>query len=320
MVKELYERVAGVGGRLPEPMYAISKDWEERGVVGKNGKTFTPQNLRSMLLRPANAGLRMHNGILTPETWEGWTPIVDRELFDRVQLLLADPSRRKYTGDAIKHVLTMTMKCDVCSGGLVVQVRRKAGAADVVGYQCGPKGHVWIPKEETDRIIIGDLDAVDPETGEATPLLGVILTYLSAPHRLAALRHRPDHGPEEKAAQTELTRLRRELNELEAAPAPKTARARIQRTADMEEYETDITALETKLSKLTAPDPLAGILPDDPSADLIVWWKTADVNQQRAVAAILLTPELLGQVRATPSPVKRNAAPVIERLRWVRAA
>ncbi|WP_328976382.1 recombinase family protein [Streptomyces canus] len=319
LVRELYERVAGVNGKLPEPIYAISKDWEERGVIGKNGKTFTPQSLRSMLIRPANAGLRKHNDALVPEQWEGWTPIISRELFDRVQRLLADPSRRKYTGAHIQHVLSMTLRCDVCGGYMAVMTRNKNGEKVALGYQCHPHGHVWIPKEETDRIIIGDLEATDPVTGEPKPELGVILTYLSAPHRVARLSQRPAGGPEQDEATVELGRLRGELEVLEAAPAPKTARASLRHTAAMEELETDITALEAKLAALTAPDPLAGILPDDPEADLIAWWKSADVQRQRAVAALLLTPELLGQVRVKRSPVKRNAAPVTERLEWVTA-
>jgi hypothetical protein len=108
------------------------------------------------------------------------------------------------------------------------------------------------------------------------------------------------------------------LGELENAPQPKTARARIQRTADMEELETDIARLEAKLGKLTTPDPLAEILPSDPGADLVAWWKAADVHRQRAVAALLLTPGLLGQVRIMPSQGWRDA--VTDRIRWTAAA
>ncbi|MGW3910108.1 hypothetical protein ACWEBX_01080 [Streptomyces sp. NPDC005070] len=71
LIKELYKRVVGVRGNLSEPMYAIAKDWAARGVVGKKREDLHPQKLRSMLLRPANAGRRKHNGFLTPEVWEG---------------------------------------------------------------------------------------------------------------------------------------------------------------------------------------------------------------------------------------------------------
>lgn len=316
------------GGTLPEPMYAIAKDWEERGITSRDrtvdgervpGLAFSPQNLRSMLLRPAYAGLRKHNGRLVPAQWEGWTPIVSRALFERVQQILADPARRTYTGEHIRHVLTMTMKCDVCGAGVVVLTRRKKGAQDLVGYQCGPKGHVWVSKGEVDRIIIGDLDRFDPDTGERLPpKLGVILQYLSAPHRYAALRHRPDAGQEVNELRAELGRLNGELGQLRDAPKPSTALARIERTKDIEEYEQRIAEVEAKLRLATTPAPLARLLPDEPIADVGRWWQQTSVEKQRAIAAALLTPELLGEVRIKPSPKRGSAVPVWQRIAWRR--
>nr|WP_119589244.1 recombinase family protein [Streptomyces scabiei] len=330
LVEELFTRVAGDGETLPEPIYAIARDWASRGVVSRDrvvdgetvpGKPFTPQSLRSMLLRPGYAGLRKHNGTLVPEQWEGWTPVVDRALFERVQAILADPARRTYTGEHIRHVLSMTIKCDVCGGYMAVMTRRKNGRKAALGYQCHPKGHVWVRKDEVDRIIIGDLDPVDPESGELLPPEpGVILQYLANPDRHAALRHRPDIDAEEAALRAELAELSSELKELEEAPQPKTARARIRRTADIEELETDVEALQAKLGRLTTPAPLAELLPDEPITDVVRWWKKAGVEKQRAVATLLLTPAMLGEVRITPSPVRRHYAPAAERMVWSREA
>ncbi|MFD5252581.1 hypothetical protein ACFWM5_06995 [Streptomyces bobili] len=86
----------------------------------------------------------------------------------------------------------------------------------------------------------------------------------------------------------------------------------------MEEIETDIAALEVNLSKLTAPDPLAGLLSDEPSADLITWRRAAPVTAQRVVAALLLTPGLLGQVRIKRVTDSASDA-VTDRLWWVSA-
>jgi len=314
----------GDGGLLPEPMYSLAQEWEDRGIVSRDrivdgepvpGVPFSPQSMRSMLVRPAYAGLRKHNGKIVPIQWEGWTPIVSRTLFERVQRILADPSRRTYTGEHIKHVLTMTMKCDVCGGGMVVVTRRQRGKKNAVGYQCGPKGHVWVPKEQTDLIIIGELDRFDLETGDRLPpQLGWVLQWLAAPHRHAALKHRPDAGTAEKSLRAEVERLNGELAQLRDAPRPGTALARIERTKDIEEYENELARAEGKLIKLTTPAPLAELLPDEPIADIAGWWKQAGVEKQRAIAAQVLSPPLLGEVRVTPSPVSRNAAPVAERI------
>lgn len=322
----LYRREDTDGEPLPEPMYAIARDWERRGIVSREkivdgekvpGVLFSPPNLRSMLLRPAYAGMRKHNGVIVPVQWEGWTPVISRALFERVQEILSDPSRRTYTGEHIRHVLSITMKCGVCGGGMVVVTRRKRGTKDAVGYMCARRGHVWIPKEETDRLIIGDLDRVDPDTGERLePVLGVILKYLANPDRHAALRRRPDTGGKEQAMVTELARLRGDLAQLEDAPKPKTARARIQRTEDLEETETAIAALEARLAALTAPAPLADLLPQEPVSDVVAWWTGTGVEKQRAIAARLLTPAVLGQVRIMRAPVRGNAAPVAERIVW----
>ncbi|MFG2349435.1 recombinase family protein [Streptomyces phaeochromogenes] len=323
LIKELFKRAAGSDDTLPEPVYAIAQDWEARGIRTPDrmvdgelvpGKPFHDGNLREMLTKSVYAGLREHNGTLVPVQWEGWTPLVSRELFDQVQRRFADPSRRTYLGTGVQHILTSTLRCDACGGPITVRCRK----AGVPGYECLKKGCARVDKAETDRILIGDLEPTDPETGEPLPPeLGVILAYLSAPYRVARLRQRPENTPEQQAAQAELFRLRRELKELEDAPRPKTAKARIALVSGMEEMETDIAALEAKLSRLTAPDPLTEILPSGSGTDLIEWWTSADVQRQRAVAALLLTPELLGQVRITPSQGWRD--PVTERIKWVTA-
>ncbi|QDN87828.1 hypothetical protein FNV68_22400 [Streptomyces sp. S1D4-23] len=261
LIKELFERAAGGEETLPEPVFAIALDWKARGIRTPDrmvdgeavpSKPFHDGNLREMLTRPAYAGLRKHNGQLVPEQWEGYEPVVSRELFDRVQRLFADPSRRTYLDSGVQHVLTSTLRCDACGGPITVRCRK----AGVPGCECAKKGCARVDKAEVDRIIIGDLEAGEP---------GVILTYLSAPHRHARLsRPAVDSSQEETTVRAELMRLRGELEELEQAPAPKTARARIQCTADMEELETEAAALEAKLSDLAAPDPLAVLLPTDP--------------------------------------------------------
>ncbi|MEV6791327.1 recombinase family protein [Streptomyces sp. NPDC051320] len=321
---------AGGGGCLPEPMYALSKEWEERGIVGRDkvidgelvpGTPFSPQNLRSMLLRPAYAGLRKHNGAIVPVQWEGWTPLISRALFERVQQILADPARRTYTGEHIRHVLSMTMRCGVGRCPVAVMSRRKNGKKARLGYQCHPKGHVWIAKDEVDHLVIGELDRFDPETGERLPpKLGVILRWLANPDRHAALRHRPDEQGKQKAGRAELEELTRELRLLRDAPKPATALARIERTKDIEEYETLVSQAEGRLSKLTTPAPLAGLLPEEPITDVVRWWQQAGVEKQRAIAAALLTPGMLGEVRIMPSPSKGIAAPAVQRIAWHRDA
>ncbi|MET7738893.1 recombinase family protein [Streptomyces sp. NPDC005385] len=312
LIAELFERVAGWNGRKAETIRAISKDWETRGVWipekvqdGEiiESRPYTAQHLRAFLVRPVYAGLRKFRGELLPE-WEGMEAVVDRELFDAVQAVLADPARRTYQGGGVRHVLSTTLRCDECGGPMVVGKH-----AGIEGYECQKRGCARVLKAETDRVIIGDPAAGKP---------GVILAYLSAPHRFAALtRPADERTDEEQTLNTQLATLKAELAELEEAPAPRTARASLAREQSIEGFEKEIQALESKLSDLTRPNPLADLLPE-PGCDVFGWWQALDVHQQRARAAILLTPELLGQVRITKAP-NRRTVPVTERLVWVRA-
>ncbi|MFF1603626.1 recombinase family protein [Streptomyces mirabilis] len=136
LIKELFERAAGDEETLPEPVYAIALDWKARGIRTPDrmvdrehvsGKPFHDGNLREVLTKPVYAGLRQHNGQRVPVQWEGYEPIVSRELFDRVQRLFADPSRRTYLGIGVQHVLTSTLRCDACGGPITVRCR-KTGA------------------------------------------------------------------------------------------------------------------------------------------------------------------------------------------------
>jgi DNA invertase Pin-like site-specific DNA recombinase len=297
LVRELFERVAeGV------PIFTVAQDWRARGITSRDGVLFSPQSLRSMLIRPAYAGLRKNNGQLVAAEWEGWTPVVSRTLYDQVQALLADPSRRTYNGARVKHALTSTLRCDVCAGPIVVRYRNGSGVA---GYECEPGGCVRVNKAEVDRIIIGD-----PDTGS----LGVMLAWLAAPHRHAALSH-PDTSDEGQAIRSELASIRIELEELEATEPANLAEARMVGKLITAKEEQKAT-LEAHLLKLSAPDPLADLLPTDPGADVLAWWMAADVNRQRAIASILLSPAMLGQVRLTPSPVRTSPAPAADRLAW----
>ncbi|MGW0993464.1 recombinase family protein [Streptomyces sp. NPDC002523] len=341
LIAELFVRAAGVADNrmgdervpllfvrdtgedaLPETIHAIAKRWEARGdwipekVVNGEvipSRPYSPQHLRAFLVRHVYAGLRKFNGQILPE-WEGMTSLVARELFDLVQDILADPSRKTYQGGGIRWVLSTTIRADKCGGPMVVGKRKGKQ-----GYECQLDGCCWVPKEETDHLIIGELDRFDPVTGERLPpKLGVILAWLANPDRHAALRHRPEDDRQLKTLRAELDALNRELKLLKDAPKPTTALARIERTKDIEEYEKSIAEAEAKLRRATTPAPLARLLPDEPITDVVRWWQQTGVEKQRAIAATLLTPKLLGEVRVMPSPVKRNAVPVAERLAWHR--
>ncbi|OAN29124.1 hypothetical protein A4X17_05990 [Plantibacter sp. H53] len=83
------ERITEAMKRLlaGDTMYGIASDWNSRGLMTRTGKAWRQSNLRPILLNRTNLGETKSGTV-------GWTPIVERVTFDRVERLLTDPSRR----------------------------------------------------------------------------------------------------------------------------------------------------------------------------------------------------------------------------------
>ncbi|MEV0483768.1 recombinase family protein [Streptomyces sp. NPDC050508] len=299
LVVELFERVAGWNGRKRESIRAVAVDWEKRGIRSREkGVVLTRQNLAQTLKRKAYVGIRVHGDSETPGNWK---PLIERELWDAVQRVLADPSRKTHTGTQIKHVLTGVLRCATCGGKVSLRPGGKAYDGRLV-YRCYDRDCFTADKAQTDAYLIGTAE----QPGE-------LLTYLSRQDVAEALAESGDDS-EVSSVRAELARLRGELEELEAAPAPKTARARIQRTNDLEEYETDIAVLERKEADLIAPDPLSDVFETGPGA--AQRWAALDVTAQRAVASIIFAPAgPLGQPRVC-RVADSVSTDVRDRIRW----
>ncbi|MER5944168.1 recombinase family protein [Streptomyces sp. NPDC001928] len=290
LVVELFERVAGWNGRTRESIRAVSVDWEARGIVSRQGGVpFSPRTLRTMLVQRLYLGERMHEGKPRPGNWKA---IIDRALFDTVQAIIADPTRKTHTSNAVRHVLTgpRGLLCAVCGS----HTAARAYDSGTEAYTCYRASHVRIPKAETDAFLIGELDRVDPETGEPLPpKLGLILEYLSREDVAGQLAPDAD-GSELTTVRAALASKRAELEEMEAAPRPSTARAKLAMISSMEELEDEITDLEKRESALLMPDPLSQLIETGPG--IVERWTATPVTAQRAIAAILFAGPL-GQPR-----------------------
>lgn len=101
-----------------EGLWAIVKDLNARGVTTNTGGPWQTQTLRRMLLRPRNAALRVHRGVVVGKA--AWDPILDEETFHRLTATLTDPSRRTSNrGTAVKYLLSNLAICGECGGRLV---------------------------------------------------------------------------------------------------------------------------------------------------------------------------------------------------------
>jgi site-specific DNA recombinase len=277
----------------------IARTFTERGWVNlKTGQPFTRHHLRNMATRAAYAGIRVHADPETGETTETpgtWDAIVPPERFYNVRRLLADENRRTVSNGRAKHELTMTLRCDSCGGPLTVtRAHLKSGRES---YICRDS-HVFVAKEDVDAVVI-------PR----------VLGYLARPEIYAALSA---PGDDERIAKVraDLAETRAALTEMEAQEAESAAHARV--------LARSITARETKISDLEDEErrlTISPVMADALAADNVVdWWLDAPVSARREVARIVLTPELLGEVRVARTPSAGRTPDVAQRLVWHREA
>lgn len=303
VIKELFKRI-----RKGHSFKSITKDFAEREItrddgttwkiVNRQGKPFSHQHLRDMATRAAYAGYRTYlpkgqSG--TPELIEGtWEPIVDRALYYDVQRILSEPGHQSSAprpGRAL-HEFTGIMRCDVCGGPIGT-----VGTRGRPEYKCRDKGCIRIEKPAVDEIV-----------------KGVILGYLARRDVYEGLTARNDSA-ELAAVAAELAELRAELAEAENATPATLAEARMFGRL-IEDLTSKVTDAEARQRELTTPSELANLV--EPGGDVAKRWEDAPISARRKAAAILLTPERLGEVRLTRSPVKNHRVPVVERMIWRR--
>ncbi|KUJ38961.1 hypothetical protein ADL25_22265 [Streptomyces sp. NRRL F-5122] len=305
LVQELFRRVLGGPEKAPESMGSIARDWERRGIVSReNGVPFAAANLRPMLTRKTYIGIRTHGGSERPGNWE---PLIDRETFDAVQRLLADPTRKTHTTNSVRHVLTGTLRCDVCGGPMTLTPgtrpkKQGGGHHGHAAYICRTRACTRLDKARVDEFLIGD--AEHP---------GVILAYLSRPDVAAALTA-PGDSAELSAVRSELTQAQASLEAFEAEDPETPAEARII-ARKISTLEASIREMQERERALTAPNPLASLFEVGPGA--VERWERTEITAQRAIASLLLSPELLGQVRVR-RVVDSDSDSVADRCRWVR--
>jgi DNA invertase Pin-like site-specific DNA recombinase len=115
------------------------KSWGDR--LGK-----PPIRVREILTNPSYAGFVVRQG----ERFEAHSDVarvVDRGLFETVQLLLSDPARKTSPGNTVRHLASGIAECSTC-GGKLVKVAQN--------YVCvgSKKGHPSIKVELLDEWLI----------------------------------------------------------------------------------------------------------------------------------------------------------------------
>lgn len=138
-------------------LWSIAKDWNAQGLKTSKGYEWEGSKVRQVLLRPAIAGLAVHNGEILDKATPAWKPIVDRNTWDSVGKYLRDPKR--FTGRSMgrKHLLSGIAYCGDCHKRMGTIVKTKKSGTRRVVYQCKNFGCMKIVRDltNTDELVIG---------------------------------------------------------------------------------------------------------------------------------------------------------------------
>lgn len=212
LVREAYRRVLE-----GETLWAVSRDFTERGIVGKRGRPFVGSVLGHLLHRPVYAGRRTYKGEdVGPGEWEA---LVSTDTFDRVRAILDAPGRFHTRGTAPKYLLSGIAKCGRCGGTMRPNISTNRAPA-LVCWDCHKVTRKIEPVDEVVNAVVVaylenlELDLVDHDEG----------AHADALRERETLRARLDTAADEYAAGNisarQLSRISASLeNDLERADA-----------------------------------------------------------------------------------------------------
>lgn len=164
----------------------------DQGITGTKGAKWTGPNLRTLILRPYLAGLRVHRGKVTGAG--AWPAVLDLATHEALKARLGDPARRTNKGsNARKHLLSGLATCGTC-GGTVSTVKRAqhTGRAYACRRGCINRQMEQVDQRVTDWIV-ERLRGIDPagmlaDDETVIEVAELSLKRTAIPDRIAALR------------------------------------------------------------------------------------------------------------------------------------
>jgi DNA invertase Pin-like site-specific DNA recombinase len=150
IVKECARRILA-----RESLRSVCSDLNERGIPAPKSDRWNTTILRQILMRPSNAGLRSHRGVIVgPSTT---VPILDQGTHAQLVALLTDPTRRdNHAGPTPKYLLAGIARCGRCGGRMRRTVgRMDKGKRQPPAYQCSECFRVRRRQDLVDAVVEG---------------------------------------------------------------------------------------------------------------------------------------------------------------------
>jgi site-specific DNA recombinase len=166
---------------------SVANGWNAAGFTSRDGRPWSPANVRRQLTEPYMAGHRVHQGrIIGVGTW---APLVPPDRWLLAQDVITDP-RRRTNSNGREYMLTRGLAvCGLCSAALVARPRNDGRRAYVCAagtgfHGCGKIGSLAEPLEaDVEARLWGVIDADELVTAEPEPAPVVTLADLDAVER-----------------------------------------------------------------------------------------------------------------------------------------
>jgi len=256
VIREAYQRVlAG------EPIRALVRDFNSRGLSNASGGEWKHTTLLGVLRNARQAGLRIHHGEVGGDA--DWAGIVPPETWRAVERVLSDPSRVTTPGRAGRlNLLSGIATCAVCGAPL-----RVGHSRNVKAYRCVAGAHVSRTRDPLERFITQ-----------------VVVERLGRPDAARLLVPEDDGGARE-AAELAAERVRQRLDDAAVSFAAGRLTTR--------QLEVITGTLRPELAALEAaaappPDRAAVLGALVGAGDVAAVWERTPPDSQRAVVSLLM--------------------------------
>lgn len=267
----------------------VGRQWDAAGLMTSRNGTWTGTQVKAVLLRARNAGLRTYRGeVVGPAQWAG---IVDEPTWRAAVALLSEPGRRSSPGFAVRWLMSALARCGTCG-----DVVTSAGTASIrrdgdrrIVYRCKTRKHVARHAQPVDDLVTE-----------------LVIARLSRPDAAGLLidKDRPDAS----SLVTEAAEIRRRLDELAAAYA-EGAIDLGQLTTASDSLRTRLRSTEARQASSRRAPILAGVAD---AADVRAAWEALPFERKRAVIDLLM----VVTVEPVPTQGARVFDPSLIRIDW----
>jgi DNA invertase Pin-like site-specific DNA recombinase len=256
----------------------IADDWNEHRIPTSSGRQWTITTMRTMFAGPRLAGLRVHRGEIVGDAT--WPAILDRETFEKLQLILGDPRRRQNCARPT-YLLTGMLRCGRC--GMVMHASYTAEGR--LRYACNVKPG----RDACGRVAISAELASDPDRGfdSLDELITEAALYrITSPAVASAMSKPKKKGPDHVRA---IAECERQLEVLAADHGAGTI-SRREWLAARAAIDTRLNSARRALARETGTEalgPLRGV-------DARAVWVDLDLERQRAILSALIDCIIIG--------------------------